>query len=353
LRWVSTVSIFDFDIVCVNAVNPPQRLTNDLYSFLKDGGILCAFVSGANSQCLQPFIAADANHSGKKIGYCGNSQNRWLVRLLSNAEYEFGWSAVLRKGERTTSFEEIAYSPNRKCVCAIARLAQGVVIGIPTPVSNLSSILRRVLDDIKSNFVQDDEQGAPPECASAVLLPGEQPLLDDIGKIEESLSAKRQELSILAKPKEILHLSGERLSQAVCELLLQMGVDASYREERGRQDIEIRLGDLVGLVEVKGLKGYANVDDVRQLLDWYIDAGGLSTGLKGIFILNHYRGLEPDAREEPYTPDALRLGTTNHFCLMTTVDLLAIYKRHALGEESSQDAMKNIFDTEGLFARNP
>ena len=110
------------------------------------------------------------------------------------------------------------------------------------------------------------------------------------------------------------------------EIALTLGrlLRASKRVARGlgtvRQDVNISI-EGGGIVEVKGLKTHADCDDMRALLDYYDAKVDQQPRLKGIFVVNHYRRVEPEKKEKPYTDGAMELAQRKGFCLLTTTDL--------------------------------
>jgi hypothetical protein len=149
--------------------------------------------------------------------------------------------------------------------------------------------------------------------------------------------------------KKVLYSQGKELSSSIYLILKEMGFVADLKEDEGRQDIEIKLNSFFAIVEAKGLKGYANNSDLRQLLDYYVTTSETYPEVKGIFIVNHFREKEPSERGMPYSQGAVTLAEHNDFCLLTTVDLFKMYDLLL----NSKITIKQIIDlfqtTKGLF----
>ncbi|TET46098.1 hypothetical protein E3J62_05285 [candidate division TA06 bacterium] len=371
-RWDDSLSIFDYNIVFLNAVKPPSVLGLALHRFLSDGGHLCIFVSRDSGSCINSYISVDSSHSGEAMT-CGST---WIGKIVRKSQHKFRWSAVMNKGKylaneamvfsfsemakvvagtvsrpgKFRGYEEIAFSPNRKCVCALAKIDDGRILALPRAADVSSSLLRELLDGIKANYLEETEETPqPPLWICSVTLPGEKPLLRKLSTIRQSFAESHDKLIGLTRPKDLLYLSGRELTRRVSEVFNRMGIHAEEKEDGGREDIEIEHEKLNGLVEVKGLKGYANIDDVRQLLDWWLNRIEVNPNVKGVLIVNHYRDMEPSKRKDPYTKSAMELGRNNKFCLMTTVDLLEMYKRYLQSEETSETIVEKIGSSEGLL----
>ncbi|GAI51305.1 unnamed protein product, partial [marine sediment metagenome] len=146
-------------------------------------------------------------------------------------------------------------------------------------------------------------------------------LLGEIVPLSEKLESHLKALEVWERDKEILWRDGKDLVMTVKRIFDKMGIKATMREEEGRHDLELLYEDFFGICEIKGVRGYANVGDIRQLLDHHIEALKINPSAKGIFIVNHFKSVNPPERGVGYSSDAIRLGTNNKFCLMTMWDL--------------------------------
>jgi hypothetical protein len=152
--------------------------------------------------------------------------------------------------------------------------------------------------------------------------------------------------------KEILFLTGNLLSKRVSKLLKNMEFDVEWKEHIGQHDIEMIINGRKCIIEVKGLKGCAKNDDVRQLLDHYYDRLEEQKGEsepKGIFIVNHFREIMPSERPSPYTEDAIKIAKREDFCLLTTSDLLNIYNDFLNKRMNRESLGTKILNTKGLL----
>jgi hypothetical protein len=133
--------------------------------------------------------------------------------------------------------------------------------------------------------------------------------------------AKTTKLNEYQEFREVLYSNGEQLSRSVYLIFEKLGFDVQWKGEEGRHDMELDLHGTLGIVEVKGSKGPANSSDLRQLLDYYMEAAESHRDVKGIFVVNHFCAVDPTERGQPFTSGAIRIAELNNFCLMTTIDL--------------------------------
>jgi len=164
-------------------------------------------------------------------------------------------------------------------------------------------------------------------------------------KVKEELSKKLKKINIVEK---LLYGNSRELRNAVIEAFKILGFDAKPAGRGTEQDINLSYNSFVGIVEVKGLKSHADRDDMRALLDYYDANVKNQPNLKGIFVVNHYRNIEPGKKEKPYTDSALELAQRKKFCLLTTEDLYFTIEK-VFEEPELQNAIRQkIIQGQGL-----
>ncbi|WXG43962.1 MAG: hypothetical protein WED04_08025 [Promethearchaeati archaeon SRVP18_Atabeyarchaeia-1] len=206
--------------------------------------------------------------------------------------------------------------------------------------ADLPKFLRVVLNMIKSNYMPQRDLVEEPKWVGQYLLPGEKDLRKKVTEMEKQLG----EFKSL---RQVVYSYGDQLSYSVYLLLRKTGIKGKWKEREGQHDIELDLDGTLGIVEVKGLKGTANNDDLRQLLDHYMK--GIKSGkeAKGVFVLNHFREVEPEKRGDPFTKDAIRIADGNNFCLMTTIDLFDLLGKFLNRGIDTAEITKLILGTRG------
>jgi hypothetical protein len=217
-----------------------------------------------------------------------------------------------------------------------------------------SSFLRNLIDSIEQRYKSSKEKVVPSWASKpSYRFPSEE-------DVDKQVRALEQERSILVRMRSILWLDGVELVNSVAETLTWLGVQCEVKETEGRHDIEIREQVLHGIMEVKGLSGYANLDGIRQLLDWYGEAIKEDSDVKGIFLVNDFREIEPDLRQSkmietvkdghyPFTKEAERIAANNDFCLLTTYQLFNLVKLKMSGKLDKSDFLGRLKNTKGVF----
>lgn len=153
--------------------------------------------------------------------------------------------------------------------------------------------------------------------------------------------------------RTLLDGTGEDLVAAVADALRMLGfsvVDADALPERTgkkREDLQVRDGNWVALVEVKGYRGAAKSNDLQQVTA----AGtqyGLSTGSASNalwYVPNAFREVDPAQRETALAnrdEDLAAFGEHHHGCLIDTRDLFTLRQRVALGELEPDVARESL-----------
>jgi len=176
-----------------------------------------------------------------------------------------------------------------------------------------------------------------PTWAEDYKLPGEDEVLAELKKLQRSLE-------MYQKLKLLLVASGDALVNAVSYSLDFLGFDTTVTEKEGRHDIEFRDKDFYAIAEIKGLQGSANIEDLRQLIDFHLRK--LRKGrdkLAAYLIVNHYRTLPPDKRGAPFTAEVVNAVKTNYqfVRLLTTTSIYELVKR-VLQSEISRESAREI-----------
>ena len=150
--------------------------------------------------------------------------------------------------------------------------------------------------------------------------------------------------------ERLLYSSDKPLKKAVIQALKLLGYDAKDAGKGTVHDIDLEYSPagFVGIVEVKGLKQAADLDDMRALLDYYEERAKQQPNLKGIFIVNHFREVEPPLKGNPFTPSSLKLGERKEFCLLTAANLYFALERLMSNEVDAETIRNKIQNGIGL-----
>lgn len=233
----------------------------------------------------------------------------------------------------TISHKVLATNKTNDPISILVPYRKGYCIFLPTPrmeAVNLTRLFEFLLARGLELFPEIKEKmnnGTIPPWANLIATAKELSLLKEYNKISEKLSK-------YSKFKQLFWESGEPLENLVIDTLSELGLEVIKLPKGSHADFEVKLeGDLVAVCETKGLIGSATLDDLRQLLEYFIDQRDIQKrNVKAIFIVNHFRNEEPSKRGSPATKDAIELIIKYNFKLITTMDLYHLLEKHWTGE---------------------
>ncbi|MBU7028276.1 MAG: hypothetical protein HXS48_15195 [Theionarchaea archaeon] len=191
-----------------------------------------------------------------------------------------------------------------------------------------------------------------------IEVPGEKEVQKKIEKLEkkkqmleENIRNGEKERDEITCFKKLLYESGDELKDIVWKTLEEIGFNVNEYDKK-KEDGSIEENGEITLLEIKGTIKSAATDHLRQLDDYVLDY--LATEGKkprGLLIINHYRLLEPDKRDEPFPEDTRRYIEirSSELSAMTTMKLFDMYCRIKKGELSSKEARVEITESRGII----
>lgn len=347
-------SFLDYHIIFVNLpkINLNRYLLlrmgnkrKDIELFLRAGGIITVFCPHDNYQGTYDWLPLSINVKNSGGDTTEPNMQHPLGKTLQ--KFKPGWKCYFEIDHLNFPPELIIGRNMAKLPVSLAlTIENGNIILMPQfKEEQYLPVLNHLLESIKKNYFQKD--------ISPVAIPTPTWLSKYQFDEEKKLTQQFEEMKIYIQRyneiKKILYENGIELTKAVAHVFSELGFKVNEKENEGFHDIEIEYNEFSSIIEVKGLKGYANVGDLRQLLDHYIEASELNESLKGIFILNHFLENEPLERKDPFSERAIRLGTKNEFCMMTTVDLFNLYSEFIKGKIEIADIITILKETNGCF----
>lgn len=203
----------------------------------------------------------------------------------------------------------------------------------------------------------DPNKNPLPKWTKSYFLPGEAEASQKIKSLAlqiEEIKSDLQQLEIendqLVEKKRIFTASGNELEMYVEIILKELGFEI-LQAEKNRDDLIIKYGDQIAVVEIKGLSHSAGEKNAAQLEKWratYLENTGINP--KGILVVNSYRELPLLERTEENFPDQmLRYSTGREHCLITTVQLLTLHLEISLNPTSKETIIKSLFETIGRY----
>jgi len=232
----------------------------------------------------------------------------WAYHFMKKYQKNFTWKA--HANYSVVSYDEeqskryVATNIEDNPIAFEAPLGNGRMLYLPfynfAKEEEESIFLRDLLDAIENRYKVPRDELVPSWASKTnYRLPSEE-------EVERNARMVEQERISLVKVKSMLWLDGVELVNSVAHTLTKLGIQCEVKEEEGKHDIEILEPELHAVVEVKGLTGFANYQDIRQLLDWQVEAEKGDERIKGIFVLNDFRDVEPELRETMMREDSGR-----------------------------------------------
>jgi hypothetical protein len=372
VRWLASgdgyqsdesLSFHDYNIVFINY---PKKLPypsepTGFMDYIFSGGIVVLFLGPSENYPWWDELLGIPTGRGDSVV---PNPDHWLKTILK--KYPFVWYCLIEplsyfyqeEPPINLHFENVGTAVSGKCVSSIVHYGKGKLILLPILEKIPEELIRELIDGIKENYFRKSMiliSEPKPQWIEKWNLHPELKLKDEMDNLKNEMHViikkayeieKKQEWYGLLK--KILYSQGKELSSSIHLILKEMGFIADLKEDEGRQDIEINFNSFFAIVEAKGLKGYANNSDLRQLLDYYVTTSETNPEVKGVFIINHFRDKEPSERDMPYSQGAITLAERNAFCLLTTVDLFKMYNLLLDGKITINQIIDLFKTTKGL-----
>lgn len=299
--------------------------------------------------------------SGENIAFQGNEP--FSTFWSTNKEGLFYESYLKKKVGKPFLF----IKGTDKVVGCHIQVGNGNIVFIPNfdceqfPTSKQKSAEKNFINSLVTLVSTQKSSGGDfslPDWSKNYSLPGESDLHNRLIELETNLSNIAAEIAhqkaTIAKLEEHKILftgSGKALEKAVAEVFESLGFSVSEGQE-GRDDLIIKHGDSVAVVEVKGVSKSAAEKHAAQLEKWvaeYYSANGVQA--KGILVVNAFQNVPLMSRTEDAFPNQmLDYCTRRSHCLITGLQLLGIYTACQQKPESKDEVISALFNTCGVFS---
>jgi len=210
---------------------------------------------------------------------------------------------------------------------------------LPPPVNTAHAkiFLQNLLESINRSTFKVDPV---PTWTDKFSLPGIKEKTEEIynakfeiSKIKEKVVTHKSELDQLKwKRDTLLSGTGKNLENAIEKVLSEIGYNP-IPGPAGQEDFTFEHDGKHFLLEVKGVTSSANEGHIKQLhakQSQFINEHKID--IKGVLIINPWRQYEPSQRHNKdrvvFPEPMMDLVKIYRFCLMTTLQLLAIYRLH-------------------------
>lgn len=173
-------------------------------------------------------------------------------------------------------------------------------------------------------------------------------------KIELKIKELGEQITIYEQFERLLYTTSIPLEESVAFTLDWLGFDNvhHFKEDTDNPDITFDYENIKALVEVEGTTKAGDKKKVQQLDGWITreieQLNKKKDELQGIFIVNHFREIEPERRSEPLTPHAKEFLKLYQCRFFTTSFLSKIVNKVMNGSSSKEKARAIIWEGEKI-----
>lgn len=284
------------------------------------------------------------------------------------------WTANIDYFYYRAYFKEIVGKPllyiknTDKVVGTYLHLGNGTLVFMPDFVNEDNFNTKKEWKKIQGEFIDsittlDEELRKStgdfelPAWSSQFFLPEERKENDTLTELEYKLnnilSAISEQKNIIAKIEEYKILftgTGRALEIKVADIFSQLGFEV-MEGLPGRDDLILKYGEKVAVVEVKGTNKSAAEKHAAQLEKWvstYIETKGQIP--KGILVVNTYKDTPLDQRtESPFPHQMIAYSESRGHCLITTLQLLGLYLNYKENPDEKEKIVETLFSTVGPY----
>ncbi len=372
-----TFSVFDYDVSIVHIWEPSYHTMGyyeNLPKLLQDSSL--ALENGHSVICLPH----SRNFISQSLDERGMSAYEWLTHLgveLQDNEGEAikpsgaGRAQVIQKYLKyapryyqivskptTPSSIRLAVVDDTEIVVGLElQVGKGTLVILPPPtldeedyypvMSRLLGVARRYYDRSQRHIALGDA----PDWLSNYLVPRAKDLDDQINKLADE-KGKYDKLAY------VLYGTGDELASSVALLLNELGLDVQPQPPGANIDLKARHSRLnIGFaIEVTGTKDVIHKDSNKVAQAWqYLNerTGTPDENDRLVIVANSQYHLDPKQRnQEGYTPDIVKLLGKNEVLMITTSQLYEQWKAVHGGHRSSDDIVRELHSSSGLFGKS-
>ncbi|MBT2761892.1 hypothetical protein [Paenibacillus sp. ISL-20] len=221
--------------------------------------------------------------------------------------------------------------------------------------NHLAKVLKRIAFQLNEN--EKKLKFALPEWSNNYFLPSENKIKQDIKlyeqklyEIQNEIEKNKEDLNSLEEFKLLFTSSGKALEKTVGTIFKTLGFEVAEGLP-GRDDLIIKYEEKVAVVEVKGVAKSAAEKHAAQLEKWVSEYFTTKDVMpKGILVVNAFKDVPLKERmEDPFPDQMLKYSKNRNHCLLTGLDLLAIYFFVMENPEKKVQIVENLFSTCGIF----
>lgn len=234
----------------------------------------------------------------------------------------------------------------------LVRIIDGKVVGVSIfrkiyflpsllPKGNKWGEYLRLLAD--SVFpIHKKRRAALPEWVGSINLAGETQLKEEMSGYEEKIGAIKSRLDKLCGYKRVLIESGDDLVKSVSKLLSVTTALSVDSKDDKKEDCRLvdQTGNVVALIEVKGLNGNIKMSNVSQAFEHRERTPGYEN-LPVVLIANTFIGSARSEEEKDKGPEEeqVSLAERHKVLILRTLDLLRMYNAVSSGQYTKEEVV--------------
>lgn len=191
-----------------------------------------------------------------------------------------------------------------------------------------------------------------PKWVNDFLLDGEAALVEEIASCEERIRLAQDKVTSLSVLKRVLVESGEELVKSVSLLTAEITGLAIDFEDNKREDCRIidGSGNIVALVEVKGLNGNIKISNVSQAFEHRERSSGYEK-LPVILIANTFiaTARSVEEKDKPPEEEQIALAKKHKVLILRTLDLLRMFNAVSSGRYTKEEIVRSLLTKVGWW----
>ena len=194
-----------------------------------------------------------------------------------------------------------------------------------------------------------------PGWVNGILLGPEDSLRKELAKSEARINEIKERLATLSKFKRVLIETGDDLVNSVSLLLRETtDLEVDSKDDK-KEDCRLRdkTGNVVALVEIKGINGNVKMSNVSQTFEHRERTTGCEN-LPAVLIANTFIGTARSEEEKDKAPEEeqIALAERHNVLILRTLDLLRMYNSVLLGQVKKEDIASLLLTKAGWIEWN-
>lgn len=306
--------------------------------------------------CLPLDLPTLENTIGKNIEAI---DDEIISNFISHNKKRLSYQFKIKSG---TGIPLMKVKDTKYVVSEFYHVDNGLILLLPQIVIPLNDFIQ--IDDFLSSLINlvdhiKEYKKSPelviPEWTKKYQLKGEHEeqkkltsLLEKRQKIEEQIRSQERINNDFQNLKILFSGHGTTLEIIVERILKEFGFNV-LRPDEGRDDLIIKKGNKVAVIEIKGVTKSAAEKHAAQLEKWvsnyYAETGA---NPKGILIVNTFKSIPVEDRRDDFPHQMLKYSKQRSHTLITTLQLLCMYLDFKNTILSKAEIVSKLFDTEGV-----